>query len=132
MRAGSRHSAESKARMAAAKLGRRLSPETIAKRSAASIGQRRGPEARERMRLGHWSRGAQAAAIRAAMRGNRNNQEAPVKGECVYCGAPAQTFDHLLPSKRGGVETVPSCRSCNSSKGARTPEEWLEEGLYSR
>jgi len=50
---------------------------------------------------------------------------------CMYCGrqypAAALTRDHLRPLSRGGRDTwsnvVSACRSCNHSKGARTPEE---------
>ena len=48
---------------------------------------------------------------------------------CVYCGATASlSLDHLLPLSRGGDgedgNLVTACRPCNSSKGAKTPEEW--------
>lgn len=50
---------------------------------------------------------------------------------CMYCGrqllAHLLTRDHLTPLSRGGHDTwqnvVTACRSCNHSKGARTPEE---------
>lgn len=48
---------------------------------------------------------------------------------CVYCGLSVDmTLDHVIPRSRGGSDSVdnlvPACRSCNSSKGARTPDEW--------
>lgn len=47
---------------------------------------------------------------------------------CIYCGAGALSWDHVVPRSRGGTNEpanlVPACRPCNSSKGARTPEEW--------
>lgn len=47
---------------------------------------------------------------------------------CAYCGAEATEIDHVLPVSRGGEHDInnvaPACRSCNASKGARTPEEW--------
>ena len=49
---------------------------------------------------------------------------------CMYCGCTDQvmTLDHILPRSKGGSDhlsnLVPACRPCNSSKGARTPEEW--------
>ena len=53
--------------------------------------------------------------------------------ECVYCGSPARTRDHVIPYAQGGRATedniVPACRPCNSSKSRRTPAEWLEAGL---
>lgn len=49
---------------------------------------------------------------------------------CCYCGGrDALSLDHLFASKVGGLDTgdniVWSCRSCNSSKGARDLLEWL-------
>lgn len=49
---------------------------------------------------------------------------------CRYCGAKGipLALDHVTPFTHGGDATednlVTCCRSCNSSKGARTPEEW--------
>lgn len=48
---------------------------------------------------------------------------------CVYCGATGElTLDHVIPQSRGGSDTpenlVLACKSCNCSKGARTPNEW--------
>jgi 5-methylcytosine-specific restriction endonuclease McrA len=46
---------------------------------------------------------------------------------CAYCGKPAATVDHVLPSSRGGgwtwVNTVAACRHCNGRKADRTPAE---------
>jgi len=49
---------------------------------------------------------------------------------CCYCGSREfLTIDHLIPIKRGGVDTgdnlVWACRTCNSSKGAKDALEWL-------
>jgi len=42
-------------------------------------------------------------------------------GCCAYCGAVADTVDHVVPLERGGTNWPanlrPACRSCNSSKG---------------
>lgn len=50
---------------------------------------------------------------------------------CQYCGtveADQWHCDHVYPLSRGGTNDienlVTACRSCNSSKGAKTPEEW--------
>src|SRR5690606_16206547 len=48
--------------------------------------------------------------------------------ECRYCGARrGLTIDHVVPESRGGKTTlenlVTCCKSCNSRKSARTPEE---------
>jgi 5-methylcytosine-specific restriction endonuclease McrA len=51
------------------------------------------------------------------------------EGACIYCGAPATTWDHLVPISRGGKTTpgnvAPACVSCNSSKKAQDLETWL-------
>lgn len=50
---------------------------------------------------------------------------------CVYCGSEEGPFhlDHVLPFSRGGLTSVDnlvvSCAPCNFSKGAKTPEEWI-------
>lgn len=48
---------------------------------------------------------------------------------CVYCGGPGGEVDHIMPVARGGTHTVENltsaCRSCNSSKGARTVAEFM-------
>jgi 5-methylcytosine-specific restriction endonuclease McrA len=49
--------------------------------------------------------------------------------KCQYCGRLADlTIDHILPLSRGGSNNrdnlTTACRSCNSAKGDRTPEEW--------
>lgn len=56
---------------------------------------------------------------------------------CHYCGIKlfghVETFgpasvDHVLPTSRGGTNALSNlrlaCVPCNSSKGARTPQEW--------
>lgn len=52
-------------------------------------------------------------------------------GRCAYCGAPAETWDHIFPIKEGGETTpgniVPACISCNSSKKDQDIWEWLEK-----
>lgn len=46
---------------------------------------------------------------------------------CGYCGSEADSVDHIIPLSRGGPDKldnlVAACRSCNTSKGDRTPEE---------
>ena len=46
---------------------------------------------------------------------------------CQYCGRAAENVDHVLPRSRGGEHTwenvVAACRSCNSRKEDRTPDE---------
>ena len=53
------------------------------------------------------------------------------KGTCYHCGErfkPEElTMDHLIPIARGGKSNkkncVPSCKSCNTKKGAKTRAE---------
>jgi 5-methylcytosine-specific restriction endonuclease McrA len=50
---------------------------------------------------------------------------------CGYCGekgtAQDMTHDHILPRSRGGLDewsnAITACKSCNSLKADRTPEE---------
>ena len=49
--------------------------------------------------------------------------------QCVYCGSTDNlTLDHVVPVIRGGSNEPDNlacaCKSCNSSKGARTVYEW--------
>lgn len=55
---------------------------------------------------------------------------------CVYCGNPAQTWDHLTNLVRGGElngyghqigNLVPCCSACNSAKGAMEFERFIEQ-----
>ena len=49
---------------------------------------------------------------------------------CAYCGHKSHnlTQDHVIPLSKGGTHTaenvVPACKSCNSSKGAKLPEQF--------
>lgn len=57
--------------------------------------------------------------------------------ECAYCGSkPAITIDHFIPVARGGSDClgnfVLACFSCNSSKYASDPYEWVKrQDFYS-
>lgn len=46
---------------------------------------------------------------------------------CQYCGARAETIDHVVPRSRGGLHTwenvVAACRPCNLRKGSRLLDE---------
>ena len=49
---------------------------------------------------------------------------------CTYCGSPYDlTIDHIVPRVQGGdhepSNLATACRSCNSAKNDRTPEEWV-------
>jgi 5-methylcytosine-specific restriction endonuclease McrA len=46
---------------------------------------------------------------------------------CVYCGKPADTIDHVVPRALGGLSTydncVAACKPCNNKKSDRTLEQ---------
>jgi 5-methylcytosine-specific restriction endonuclease McrA len=46
---------------------------------------------------------------------------------CQYCGAHADSIDHVLPRSRGGLHewenVAAACRPCNLAKRDRTPDE---------
>lgn len=48
------------------------------------------------------------------------------RGRCAYCGAPADTMDHIIPLANGGGTTktnvLPCCSDCNQAKGTAV---WL-------
>lgn len=75
----------------------------------------------------------QRAARQSAPQGDPREiaqREAELREEpCVACGSTNNiTIDHILPISRGGAHDVDNlqalCGSCNSSKGAKTMEEW--------
>ena len=47
---------------------------------------------------------------------------------CHYCGARANTVDHVIPKERGGTDApenlVAACGRCNAGKKDRTVAEW--------
>jgi 5-methylcytosine-specific restriction endonuclease McrA len=48
-------------------------------------------------------------------------------GRCQYCGANAESIDHVVPRSRGGLHiwenVVAACRRCNTVKGDRLLSE---------
>lgn len=53
------------------------------------------------------------------------------QGRCAYCGKELSddaTIDHVIPRSKGGSNSLdnllPSCRSCNTSKGVKSLEEF--------
>lgn len=51
--------------------------------------------------------------------------------ECQYCGSRENLHcDHVLAKSRGGADTpenlVTACQRCNTSKGAKLVEEWIQ------
>ena len=74
-------------------------------------------------------------------RANKNNLTATLTTEqwqwlckqtdqhCIYCGQMPDNLaqEHVIPVKQNGGYTIenirPACKSCNSKKGAKTPEQ---------
>lgn len=58
---------------------------------------------------------------------NRRTVFARDRHKCQYCGAQAESIDHVLPRSRGGTHcwenVVAACRRCNTRKEDRTPHE---------
>jgi hypothetical protein len=57
--------------------------------------------------------------------------------ECVYCGGITHlTIDHRVPQIEGGVtkfsNLLTACKSCNSSKNGRTPEDAMMPLVFGR
>jgi hypothetical protein len=66
---------------------------------------------------------------------------AKTNGRCFYCNLPAEEIDHFVPRKLwnvyglddgtypyslNGVENLfPTCRTCNSKKRAKAPEDFI-------
>jgi hypothetical protein len=50
---------------------------------------------------------------------------------CLWCGEPATTVDHLVPSSKGGSDLphnlIASCSECNSRRGNRSAFSYLQE-----
>ncbi|WP_212747209.1 HNH endonuclease [Streptomyces montanus] len=55
-------------------------------------------------------------------------------GRCVYCLAPSEVKDHVIPITRGGDDEprnlAPACNACNDAKGDRTPLEFAALRLH--
>ena len=49
---------------------------------------------------------------------------------CAYCGASADTLDHIKPRHKGGAtivsNLVPACKNCNRCKGSEQWQEWFK------
>lgn len=53
---------------------------------------------------------------------------------CQYCGATAQTVDHIIPRKKGGPDSdenlVACCHPCNGTAGGRTFASFNKKKTY--
>lgn len=54
---------------------------------------------------------------------------------CLWCGQPATTVDHIIPSSKGGSDfphnLLASCSDCNSRRGNRSAFAYLVEKVTS-
>lgn len=50
---------------------------------------------------------------------------------CAYCGAPAESLDHIVPKAKGGLTVrsnlAPACLPCNRRKGDREVISWWQQ-----
>ena len=82
---------------------------------------------RQRVQQYIYSRKHSVEPISAEIRNELTEQ---FDDKCAYCGAPATTWDHIIPISQGGGSNrgniIPACISCNSSKRAQDVFDWLE------
>lgn len=87
----------------------------------------------QRRRSGNARRARKQAAQVAGPVSMRVYRDVVESGDCVYCGAEADTVDHIQPLARGGHEAeynlVPACDYCNSSKCASPLTDWHHQEL---
>ncbi|MGG6309247.1 HNH endonuclease [Paenibacillus macerans] len=54
---------------------------------------------------------------------------------CLWCGCPATTVDHIIPSSKGGSDLprnlLASCSECNSKRGNRSAFAYFKEKAHS-
>ena len=54
---------------------------------------------------------------------------------CLWCGLPATTVDHIIPSSKGGSDLpqnlLASCSDCNTKRGNRSASSYLIEKAHS-
>ena len=93
-------------------------------------GIRRTSRSLSAQKLKRWQRDVSAPGLTLAERYTLLHQWMSDGVTCAYCSMSlADTIDHLTPLCRGGdnfvTNLVPSCRSCNSSKGSKLLSEWM-------
>tara|TARA_B100000161_G_C33457133_1_gene371744 strand:+ start:495 stop:836 length:342 start_codon:yes stop_codon:yes gene_type:complete len=53
------------------------------------------------------------------------------KYQCIYCGNPSESLDHLHPQSKGGMSIasncVPCCLSCNGKKSDSEVLSWYRK-----
>jgi hypothetical protein len=103
--------------------------ESVREMEAAALEAKALAVARGCWRVASWKRYQPPPAYNSGWRRVRADILARDDGACAYCGAPADHVDHVIPRHQGGTDDpanlVAACMPCNTSKGPRTPEEWL-------
>ena len=56
------------------------------------------------------------------------------KYQCIYCGKPSESLDHLHPQSKGGISItsncVPCCLSCNGKKSDSEVLSWYRKQKF--
>lgn len=85
--------------------------------------------------IGHNYRARKAAAQGSATDEQIDARMAYYGYNCIYCGGEYQEADHFFPLSKGGTgwaaNFVPSCKSCNTSKNARDPWQFIHDSHMS-
>ncbi len=138
-----RHAANRDADNAKMRARRSANPELVRAEKAAEYERNKG-HYKQRSREWHERNpGASAEYDRRRRARMRGTQVVPLSSQqiqqrfsvfddrCVYCGTEGElTVDHIIPLSRGGRHILsnikPACRSCNSKKRNRRPDEWAQ------
>ncbi len=53
---------------------------------------------------------------------------------CIYCGKPSESIDHILPMSKGGLSItkncVPACLACNGDKSNAEAFHWYRKQTF--
>ena len=64
----------------------------------------------------------------------RNSLHKLTKYQCIYCGEPSESLDHLHPISKGGksitTNCVPCCLSCNGKKSDSEVLTWYRNQKF--
>ena len=54
--------------------------------------------------------------------------------QCIYCGKPSESIDHVIPRSKGGFSItencVPACLSCNGHKSDTEAFYWYRKQRF--
>ena len=75
-----------------------------------------------------WIDGTELVSARQARTSFRQSIFQAWGHRCAYCGAQAESLDHVLPRSKGGLTVrhnlVPACLRCNGAKSHREVFSW--------